>query len=1540
MVKAPTFRFVGGLMVLVFPLVLMARGGGTDASGWTFLDSEEDDGPPHAWVDMSDAIEVTPGLVTLPFEVNWGDGPHTTASLASDGSLLFAGSELTCPGTGEWSGVATGASSDRVRARILGRYPNRGAVWDWATAQLVLLERRSEAVIHLASSTDGAPIGIQAGPGTGLSLACSDGASLGPRSAWFSLASGRSVSALRSTDDLSEAWWGSRAAEFFGEAVAVGEVNGDDLTDVLVGQPEMGRAYLFLGARTGERSDADDATLVLTGTGTDRLGHAVALADMDGDGQDDLIISAPRTAGGGAVHVFLAASGFAGARTVGDADWTVVPPEVLEGGALGTALAVSDFDGDGLLDIAMGAPEAFVSLGFVGAVFVAFGSEMGPLLTLDVDDAWRGEASGDGAGSSLAVVDTDGPGAHLAVGALGVDGVTVNTGAVYIVDPTTPPGLLVERALWRFEGVNEGDLFGSAIASGSLTDAGSVDLVVGAVGVRDFGARTGAVYVFEAFEFGDPVVDALDASVVITGTEGASAAGAAVALGQLDGDASDELVIGATGGTGVLGGGGLVGVFRALPDEDVGLESADHRLYSADPGGELGAAIAIAPDIQGDGYPDLLVAGPLDTPGLRIGAGAVWVWPFVPAYLDEDGDGFVAQISGGLDCDDLDGEVHPNASEVLGDVIDNDCDGWVDDVVVHRSDADGWRYDLIEILGTSSGTLFDFEDTEEDAEVGDHYASLGMSLSASGAERSKADIWGASPIGALGVRVTADASANDLILSFGAPVDAVGLRILDAEADLRMDAVYGEDLVVDGYHFDATGPDVPGGVFHAFTFASPIDRFRIASATANGWGVDDVEVVFAAGSDRDGDGLSAEDGDCDDFDATVLPGAEEILGDGVDNDCDGVVDGGVADVYLSEGAFVADISIIGVRIDFEAPDLGSSITDQYAHLGVDFSGGLIAQSAAGSSPARDAQAAVTTEDVVMLNFEEHQPALAMWLLDADGEVRLKGRRDGLELYDVTLPVGTEGFVGVSFPYPVDTVMLQHSLSGDDWGLDDITFSALGLDDADGDGFTEREGDCDDDSAIAYPGATEVWYDGIDGDCSGGDDYDADGDGHSTPGGGGADCDDLDETIHPGAEDAWYDGVDADCRGDDDFDADGDGYRSILFGGSDCDDDEVDVHPGADEVFYDDVDDDCDPTTDYDADGDGYASAGFPGAIGLYGTGDCDDATAGTHPDAEETWYDGIDSDCGGDDDFDADGDGHIPLIYGGDDCDDGDEGATPDATVDPCYDGVDADCDGFSDFDCDRDGHDSVDYGGADCADDDPTVFPGDGTTPTWADLDCDGHGSILDGGDDCDDGDASVFPGADEIWYDGRDSDCDGADDYDRDGDGHRPAAWADDGDLVDCNDADASIHPSIPEDLCGHGDEDCDGSIDEDCVAPEDTGDTPTDDVDDTASSTPDGFEEAGDSGTVTDTDTAAPTEGDTGTPEDPEPTDTGTRDPNADWEPPPSGVISSSGGGGAKKGGCGCSNPTTGAAPWWAFGLVVGWRRRRSPIVECYQQGAQQK
>lgn len=89
-------------------------------------------------------------------------------------------------------------------------------------------------------------------------------------------------------------------------------------------------------------------------------------------------------------------------------------------------------------------------------------------------------------------------------------------------------------------------------------------------------------------------------------------------------------------------------------------------------------------------------------------------------------------------------------------------------------------------------------------------------------------------------------------------------------------------------------------------------------------------------------------------------------------------------------------------------------------------------------------------------------------------------------------------------------------------------SAWVYEDVDGDGYaSERSGgtDCDDTTAAAWPGAEEVWYDGIDNDCLGGDDDDQDGDGVAVD----RDCDDTNPDVTAATDEVWN-GVDDDCDG--------------------------------------------------------------------------------------------------------------------------------------------------------------------------------------------------------------------------------------------------------------------------------------------------------------------------------------------------------------------------------------------------------------------------
>lgn len=140
---------------------------------------------------------------------------------------------------------------------------------------------------------------------------------------------------------------------------------------------------------------------------------------------------------------------------------------------------------------------------------------------------------------------------------------------------------------------------------------------------------------------------------------------------------------------------------------------------------------------------------------------------------------------------------------------------------------------------------------------------------------------------------------------------------------------------------------------------------------------------------------------------------------------------------------------------------------------------------------------------------------------------------------------------------------------------------IGCYDFDHDGQTPDGGDCVDTSPTVYQGAPDEFYDGMDSDCAGDSDFDADVDGFDSSTYGGTDCDDGDPAVHIGAPDAFYDGVDSDCSGDDDFDADGDGYASDLYGGDDCDDTNPNTYPGAPELV-DGLDDDCDRAIDEDS----------------------------------------------------------------------------------------------------------------------------------------------------------------------------------------------------------------------------------------------------------------------------------------------------------------------------------------------------------------------
>ncbi len=317
----------------------------------------------------------------------------------------------------------------------------------------------------------------------------------------------------------------------------------------------------------------------------DHFGRAVAVGDFDGDGYADLAAGAPHESSGyffqqtGVVLVFR---GFPSGSTFTDpannehervefvrwqklSRWQFGTQPAKTNDWFGHALAVGDFDGDGFDDLAIGAPGANSPIGdMTGRVFVAYGSSngLGEFDDISPSDAGILPTGEDMFGWALAVGDLDGDELDdLAIGA-----------------PQT--------------------LHGDEYAGHVSLMRGSDDGLVNWTGVNQAAPHTAVTPA--GIGTGEPL-----------GThETYDAFGRSLAIGDLDDDGRDDLVVGAPGDREGGPFSGAVYVFQSAPEGMRGWARLDQTGLDANEEGDgFGWSVAIGNFKSGSPYAHEIIVG-------------------------------------------------------------------------------------------------------------------------------------------------------------------------------------------------------------------------------------------------------------------------------------------------------------------------------------------------------------------------------------------------------------------------------------------------------------------------------------------------------------------------------------------------------------------------------------------------------------------------------------------------------------------------------------------------------------------------------------------------------------------------------------------------------------------------------------------------------------------------------------------------------------------------------------------------------------------
>ncbi|MCB9166385.1 MAG: FG-GAP repeat protein [Flavobacteriales bacterium] len=379
-----------------------------------------------------------------------------------------------------------------------------------------------------------------------------------------------------------------------GECVSTaGDVNGDGYSDVILGARIYGlggAAAIFHGGPYNMKTSPDAD--ISGGAAGARMGEAVSNAgDVNGDGFADVIVGAPYASNGqaneGLAYLYLGSP--SGPSNTPDATFEA---NVASGHFGASVCTAGDVNGDGYADIIIGAPD----LGVGGRAYIHHGGPGGPnTVASRVLFGIAGARFGTSV-SAAGDINSDGY-ADVIVGAPGINTAYVLLGSATGI-PALPHATLNEGSA--------GDLFGSAVATaGDVNGDGYSDVLVGAPDHTNGQTGEGAAYLYYGSETGLvlPYASKLERNLA-SARFGISLAGA----GDVNGDGFFDVIVGAdhwasgqSGEGGAFVFHGSAGGLGANPSQTIQINQVDAH---------LGASVAEAGDINGDGYADVVVGVP------------------------------------------------------------------------------------------------------------------------------------------------------------------------------------------------------------------------------------------------------------------------------------------------------------------------------------------------------------------------------------------------------------------------------------------------------------------------------------------------------------------------------------------------------------------------------------------------------------------------------------------------------------------------------------------------------------------------------------------------------------------------------------------------------------------------------------------------------------------------------------------------------------------------------------------------------------------